>query len=109
MSAVFLLGAATLYTMAQQARISEAVQNTVKLSEQKEAPLDGELSAAVVRSAKNVTDSIKYGDMNERLVKKERDWLYEQEVRMQQEATSWDDQASVSRIEGVLLEPGFSS
>jgi hypothetical protein len=109
MSAVLLLGAATLYTMAQQSRISEAVHQTVKLSEQQEAPLDGELSASVIRSAKKVTDSIKYGDMNERLVKTERDWLYEQELRLQQEAASWDGQASFSRIEGVLLEPEFSS
>jgi hypothetical protein len=109
MAAVLLLGAATLYTVAQQSRISETVHQAVKLSEQAEAPLNGELSASVIRSAKKVTDSIKYGDMNERLAKKERDWLYEQEVRMQQEATSWDDQASSSQIEGILLEPGFSS
>ena len=109
MAAVLLLGAGTLYMMAQQARISDAVHQTVKLSETKDAPPDGELSAAVIRGAKKVSDSIKYGDMNERLARKERDWLYEQEVRMEQEAVSWDVQASSSRIEGVLLEPGFSS
>ena len=109
MAAVLLLGAATLYTMAQQARFADTVHQAVKLSEQEEAPIDGELSASVIRSAKKVSDSIKFGDMNERLVKKEKDWLYEQEIRMQQEATSWDGQASFSRIEGVLLEPAFSS
>ena len=109
MAAVLLLGAATLYVMAQQARVLEVVNQTVKLSELDEAPPSGELSASVIRSAKKVDDSIKYGDMNERLPKKEREWLYEQEVRVQQEAASWDAQASSSPMEGVLLELEFSS
>ena len=108
MASILLLGAGTIYVLAQQARISDAIHQTVKVSEQEDAP-DGALSASVIRSAKTVSDSIKYGDMNERLPRKERDWLYEQEVRMQPEATSWDGQASSSQIQGVLLESGFSS
>jgi hypothetical protein len=109
MTAVIVLGAATLYIMAQQARVTQVVDQVVKLSEYEDAPIEGKLSASVIRSAKKVDDSIKYGDMNERLPKKEREWLYEQEVRVQQEAASWDAQASSSPIQGVVLEYGFSS
>jgi hypothetical protein len=105
MTAVVVLGAATLYMLTQQARVSTAIEQTVIRSEQKTAPPHGELSGASVRGAKAVTDSIKYGDMNERLPRKEKDRLNEQEGRLQEEATSWDDQAPSLQIQGVLLEP----
>jgi hypothetical protein len=109
MAAVLLLGAGTLYMMAQQARFSELVHQTVKISEQEESPPHGELSASVIRGAKKVSDSIKYGDMNERLPTKEKEMLYEQEVQTRQEAASWDAPAFSSPIEGVLLQSEFSS
>ena len=109
MAAVVLLGIGTMYMLTRQAAVSTLIEQTVALSEQADAPGKGELSAATVRGAKAVTDSIKYSDMNERLPRKERDWLHEQEGRLQEEATSWDAQASSSPIEGVLLELEFSS
>jgi hypothetical protein len=109
MAAVLLLGAGTLYMMAQRARFSDLVQATVKVSEQEESPPHGELSASVIRGAKKVSDSIKYGDMNERLPKKEKEMLYEQEVQTRQDAASWDAPAFSSPMEGVLLQSEFSS